>query len=195
MTEDDIYVAGDDEQEALLDTLTLAFAADPPTRFIWEKPADFLVNYRRLAMGLGGRSFEQGTAFVSADFAVAALWLPPEIDFDSEAFDAFFAEAVSAEKHAEMADIVPGFGSFHPHEPHWYLTMLGVDPARQGRGLGSLMLKHTLRRVDETGLPAYLESSNPKNVPLYERFGFEVLGVIKGSAFPPVTPMLRPAMS
>jgi len=194
MTEDDIYVAGDDEREALLDTLTLAFAADPPTRFIWEKPADFLVSYRRLASAMGGRGFEQGAAFVSADFAAAALWLPPGIGIDNEALDALFAEAVSAEKNAEMADIVPGFATFHPHEPHWYLAMLGVDPARQGRGLGSLMLKHTLRRVDETGTCAYLESSNPKNIPLYERFGFEVLGVIQGGEFPPVTPMLRPSM-
>jgi ribosomal protein S18 acetylase RimI-like enzyme len=92
-----------------------------------------------------------------------------------------------------MDKITPAFGSFHPHEPHWYLPWLGVDPALQGRGLGSLMLKHTLRRVDETGLPAYLESSNPKNIPLYERLGFEVLGVIQGGSFPPITPMLRPA--
>jgi hypothetical protein len=48
--------------------------------------------------------------------------------------------------------------------------------------------------VDETGLPAYLESSNPRNIPLYERFGFELLGVIQGGDFPPITPMLRSAM-
>lgn len=193
MTEDDIHVAGDDEREALLDTLTLSFAADPPTRYIWKTPAAFLGAFRRLATAMGGRAFEQGTAFISDDFTAAALWLPPGIDLDGEALDALLAETVPEETRAEMASIVPQFGSFHPHEPHWYLPWLGVDPACQGRGLGSLMLKHTLRRVDETSLPAYLESSNPKNVPLYERFGFEVLGVIQGKDFPPITPMLRPA--
>jgi ribosomal protein S18 acetylase RimI-like enzyme len=195
MTEDEIHVAGDDEREALLDTLTLAFAADPPNRYIWKSPATFLGAYRRLAVAMGGRAaFEQGTAFVSDDFAVAAIWLPPGVDIDGEAMNVVLAETVPEEIMIAMAPVVPQFGAFHPHDPHWYLPWLGVDPARQGRGLGSLMLKHTLRRVDETGLPAYLESSNPKNVPLYERFGFEVLGLIQGGDFPPVTPMLRPAM-
>jgi GNAT superfamily N-acetyltransferase len=195
MIDVEIHVAGDDEREALLDTLTLAFSADPPTRFIWRAPAAFLSAYRCLAMAMGGRAFEQGTAFVSDDFSVAALWLPPGIEIDSEALGALLSETVPAEIQGEMGQVTPEFGSFHPKAPHWYLPWLGVDPARQGRGLGSLMLKHTLRRVDETGLPAYLESSNPKNIPLYERFGFETLGVIRGGDFPPITPMLRPAMS
>jgi GNAT superfamily N-acetyltransferase len=193
MTEEEIHVAGEDEREALLATLTLAFTADPPTRFIWKSPAAYLSAFPRLATAMGGRAFDQGTAFVSEDFAAAALWLPPGIEIDGEALDTLIKETVPAATRAEMDKITPAFGSFHPHEPHWYLPWLGVDPALQGRGLGSLMLKHTLRRVDETGLPAYLESSNPKNIPLYERLGFEVLGVIQGGSFPPITPMLRPA--
>jgi len=71
--------------------------------------------------------------------------------------------------------------------------MIGVDPVRQGRGLGSALLEAGLARCDAEGAMAYLESSNPKNVPLYERYGFEVLGVIEPEDFPPLTPMLRPA--
>ena len=82
---------------------------------------------------------------------------------------------------------------YHPKEPHWYLPLLGVDPARQGQGLGSALLKHALAHCDAEGLPAYLESSNIKNVPLYERHGFEVLGVIQPGDFPPLYPMLRAA--
>ena len=53
-----------------------------------------------------------------------------------------------------------------------YLGLLSVSPQRQGRGLGSVLLEAGLARCDaEVGL-AYLESSNPRNVPLYERFGF-----------------------
>lgn len=195
MTDDDIHVAGDDEREALLDTLTLAFAADPPTRFIWTSPAAYLGAYRRLVLAMGGKAFEQGTAFVSDDLAVAALWLPPGIEMDGKALDALIVETAPDKVQADLALVVPQFGDYHPHEPHWYLPWLGVDPARQGRGLGSLMLKHSLRRVDETGLPAYLESSNPRNTPLYQRFGFEILGIIQAGDFPPITPMLRPAMT
>lgn len=64
-------------------------------------------------------------------------------------------------------------------EPHWYLAFIGVDPARQGSGVGAALLRSRLRRCDEEGLPAYLESSNPANVPLYEHFGFQVTGTLE----------------
>jgi ribosomal protein S18 acetylase RimI-like enzyme len=64
---------------------------------------------------------------------------------------------------------------------------------RQGRGLGSALLKAGLARCDAEGAAAYLESSNPKNVPLYERHGFEVIGLVQPADFPPLIPMLRPA--
>jgi ribosomal protein S18 acetylase RimI-like enzyme len=52
------------------------------------------------------------------------------------------------------------------------LYFLAVDPALQGMGLGSRILDATLKRIDEMGLPAYLENSNPRNTRLYERAGF-----------------------
>jgi hypothetical protein len=42
-------------------------------------------------------------------------------------------------------------------------------------------------------MPAYLESSNPANTALYQRFGFEGLGVIRVGHSPPMVPMLRSA--
>jgi ribosomal protein S18 acetylase RimI-like enzyme len=62
----------------------------------------------------------------------------------------------------------------HPSEPHWYLAILGVRPGQRGRGLGSALIRPGLERADADGLPCYLESSNPRNVSLYERHGFEV---------------------
>jgi len=66
-----------------------------------------------------------------------------------------------------------------PREPHFYLVILGVRPNRQGAGLGSALLSHTLSRLDEAGAPAYLESSNSVNVPLYQRHGFRVVDEIR----------------
>ncbi len=84
--------------------------------------------------------------------------------------------------------------SAHPREePHWYLSIIGVDPARQGQGVGAALLRSRLRRCAEDGLPAYLESSNPENVPLYQHFGFDVtgtLGLTEGA--PVVSTMWRP---
>ena len=73
------------------------------------------------------------------------------------------------------------------------LPLIGVDPVQQGRGQGGALLRHALERCDREGMPAYLESSNPRNVPLYERHGFESIGRIQAGSSPTVIPMLRRA--
>jgi ribosomal protein S18 acetylase RimI-like enzyme len=82
-------------------------------------------------------------------------------------------------------------GRYHPSEPHWYLPMLGVDPSQQGKGFGSALLQHALIQCDRDTKLAYLESSNPKNIPIYERHGFELLGTIQVGTSPSIFPMLR----
>jgi GNAT superfamily N-acetyltransferase len=188
-----IRAAAAEDVEKLLDTLTLAFAADPPIRYAWPRTSDYLANFRRFTVGLGGRGVEHHTAFVTDDFSAAALWLPPGVEPDAEAIGGLVAETMAEEKQAVIGEVLERMGGFHPTGPHWYLAAIGVDPARQGLGLGSALLKHTLQLCDAQGLPAYLESSNPKNLPLYERHGFEVMDVIQPEDFPPLYPMLRAA--
>lgn len=59
-------------------------------------------------------------------------------------------------------------------EPHWYLGVVGVEPALQGQGIGTALLTPRLRRADREGLPCYLETTRPDNLPFYERLGFGV---------------------
>ncbi|MGV0646239.1 GNAT family N-acetyltransferase [Mycolicibacterium sp. XJ879] len=66
----------------------------------------------------------------------------------------------------------------HPEEPHWYLGVIGSDPTVRGGGFGRALMQSRLDRVDAEHAPAYLESSNPDNIPYYQRFGFEVTGEI-----------------
>lgn len=58
---------------------------------------------------------------------------------------------------------------------HWYLMTIGVEPSRQGVGVGGRLLSTGLQRVDADGLPCYLETANPENLPFYQRHGFEVV--------------------
>ncbi len=85
-----------------------------------------------------------------------------------------------------------GIESRHPREPHLYLAVLGVRPEQQGQGLGTALLQPGISEADRLGLPAYLESSNPRNVPLYERHGFEVTEEVQLPSGPPVWLMWRP---
>jgi ribosomal protein S18 acetylase RimI-like enzyme len=92
-----------------------------------------------------------------------------------------------------MPKIFEQMEKFHPAEPHWYLPMIGVDPARQGGGVGSALMAEALKVIDRNGAMAYLESSNPRNISLYKRHGFEVIGEIQSGSSPIVRPMLRKA--
>lgn len=79
----------------------------------------------------------------------------------------------------------------HPSEPHWYLALLGVDPAHQGSGLGGQLLRTKLSMCDANGTPAYLETQKPENLPFYERFGFRVMKEISVKDCPSVWLMWR----
>jgi ribosomal protein S18 acetylase RimI-like enzyme len=80
----------------------------------------------------------------------------------------------------------------HPHKPpHFYLAVLGTDPAEQGRGVGSALLRPVLELCDREGLPAYLESSKESNVDFYARHGFRVTCEIRLPKGPPMWPMWR----
>jgi ketosteroid isomerase-like protein len=74
-------------------------------------------------------------------------------------------------------ELLERFEASHPRDrPHYYLSLLGTHPDRRGAGLGMGLLAENLERIDEQGMPAFLESSNPVNDSRYERLGFQRIG-------------------
>ena len=181
------------DQARALGTLVLAFAADPVERWLYPESQQYLTSFPPFLAAFGGRAFAAGTAWSADDLGAVALWLPPGTDADGDAIVAALTESVVAAQHAETFAVLGQMDEAHPRFPHWYLPWLGVDPARQGQGLGGDLLAHGLQRVDEDHLPAYLETPNPRTIPLYERHGFEVTGQTHSPTCSPVTLMLRRA--
>ena len=191
-----VHIVAPDAREVGLSTIVTAFAADPLLRWILPCADKYLNHSAGIFDGFGGVAFDAGTAYQVADFAGVALWVPPSHaqhhDNDDAEFSSSLTQLVVPEQMEEVATVLTQMQSYHPDYDCWYLPLIGVDPGHQGRGLGAQLMKYALASCDEAGLPAYLESSNPANISLYERFGFEVMGRIQTKTSPPVHPMLRP---
>ena len=98
---------------------------------------------------------------------------------------------MSASIRHDVFAVFEQMAKYHPTDPHWYLPIIGVDPAHQGNGLGDALMTYALQRCDHDHVPAHLESTNPRNISLYRRHGFEVLGTIQAGSSPPLVPTLR----
>lgn len=151
----------------------------------------YLTYWPPLVKAFGGAAFARGTADSIDDCSGVALWLAPTVEPDEEAMGAILEEAVPEGRRDEVFAQAAQMGEFHPTQPHWYLPLVGVDLPKVGRGYGSCLLRHALERVDQEGLPAYLEATSPLNRALYARHGFEDMGVIQVGGSPPLWPMLR----
>lgn len=179
-----------DERRAI-QTITSAFVADPVSRWCWPDLSQYLEAMPAFATAFAGRAFGQGTAFCAENYRAVALWLPPSSGIDEAAVEAVLRESIEPSRQAELHQLLEDMADCHPSEPHWYLPLIGVDPAAQGQGFGRALLQHTLERCDRDGTVAYLEATSRRNIPLYQRHGFQVVGSIQVGSSPPLTPMLR----
>jgi GNAT superfamily N-acetyltransferase len=181
-----------DKRERVVATIMLAFSTDPMSRWSLPDPAVFLAHFPDLVRAFAGSAFDDGTVYETADYSGAAVWLGPGRESDLARLIEVLQKAMSPDRFEQGGSLFEQMDAFHPREPHWYLPLIGVDPASQGRGYGARLMDHALRECDRTGLPAYLESSNPANVPFYATFGFKVMGEIQSGTSPVMYPMLRP---
>jgi ribosomal protein S18 acetylase RimI-like enzyme len=174
-----------------IDTLVLGFSADPIFRWLYSEPRQFLSTFPTLAQLYGGRAFEHDSAYHVDGYLGSALWLPPGVHPDEEGMISLFQDSLSEPTLSDAFSVLEQMDHFHPAEPCWHLAFIAVDPVRQGHGLGSRLLEHTLKVCDKDGKVAYLESTNPANLSLYIRHGFEVLGQMQAGGSPPMFPMVR----
>jgi ribosomal protein S18 acetylase RimI-like enzyme len=161
--------------------LARAFANDPFFTYVLSDPVErerlmppFMTAWTRYGLLLG-------EVYVTAGPVEAcAIWLPPSavIGRTEEHSDragvtavvSTFSDGARARYHA-MGQHQGRVREAAPSVPHWHLPFIGVDPARQGLGFGTLLLRAGLSRVDQDGVECRLFNDQPRNVPLYQRYG------------------------
>jgi GNAT superfamily N-acetyltransferase len=167
-----------DDIELLTDILSDSFSNDPIMNWVMPLPSIYPDFFRLLLTDL---YLPRGIAHHDSEGRAAALWLPPGETFSVPprwVFVSMLARLVGRKGLRplwRMHQQGSLFDHHHPTEPHFYLQFLGARHANQGQGAGSALLKHGTRMCDEHRMPAYLESSNILNVPLYQRHGFEII--------------------
>jgi ribosomal protein S18 acetylase RimI-like enzyme len=191
MTKPIVKTATTSDEAPAIAVVVLAFAADPAARWTWPDPHQYLVHFPHFIRALGGKAFAHESAYSVDGHVGAALWLPPAVRPEDDALVTLLRRTGAASAQKDLFAVFEQMERYHPREPHWYLPFIGIDPSRQGKGYGAALMKHALVPCDRDHALAYLESSNPKNIPLYERYGFELLGTIQVGTSPPIFPMLR----
>lgn len=198
MTRTTVRSVTEADAEQTIAALTLAFATDPVIRRFYPDPRDHLTHFAEMMRIQLVPAIARGSAHVADGFGAAAIWFPPADpdtapaeDASRSQMDALIGATASRDGNDDLFAALGEVEKFHPEEPHWYLFSIGVDPHRQNEGLGSLLLEHALPSSDTDGVIAYLESSNPRNVPFYERHGFEVKEVVQVGTSPTFTLMVR----
>jgi GNAT superfamily N-acetyltransferase len=164
---------------AVAETLGRAFENDPVWGWAFEDPE---IERKRDALAtvfgfLAEAALDHGWVRATDGVEAVALWIPPGKPEMSPADEARFPEVVAAACNPtsarRVADLMEAFDRNHPHgPPHFYLSLLATHPDHAGNGLGMALVADNLAEIDAAGSPAFLESTNPANIPRYERAGF-----------------------
>jgi RimJ/RimL family protein N-acetyltransferase len=161
-------------------TLAQAFYDDP--HFRWFVRDD---TKRMLALERGFSTFirrvwlRQDEGYTHERLIGAALWMPPDTWHMGPLAQLLLLPAIVSNLRADTPRLLKALTFIekkHPREPeHWYLPVIGITPAWQGRGYGAALLRAVLERCDTDRVPAYLEASSARSRVLYERNGFEAV--------------------
>jgi GNAT superfamily N-acetyltransferase len=169
-------------------TMARAFADDPVMSWILPDEAARLARLPRFfAVSMRGVLRHEASELMTLGQQIAgcAVWLPPGTWLPStwRQLAALPGYARALGSRLTVASVTyRALADAHPAAPHWYLAGLGTDPPLQGTGIGSELMRSRLARCDATGQPAYLESSNERNVPFYQRHGFRVTAELRTPA-------------
>ncbi|MFC7328006.1 GNAT family N-acetyltransferase [Marinactinospora rubrisoli] len=184
---EEVRPAVPEDAAAIADALADAFADYGWTR--WALPEDdYHGRLRAMQLYFIERiGLPHGRIWVTDDVSAAAVWTCPDIEVPADLFAAPELIGLYGDRAAAVARADELLAPHRPAEPCWFLATVGVRGDVQGRGLGGRVIAPGLRAADESGRPAFLETSEPRNVRFYRRLGFTVTAEVRLPDGAPVT--------
>lgn len=179
-----ITVATPSDLGQAVSCLAAAFAEDPITGFLLQAGPGYqkrvtqffsLLMRARIALGMPVLVARDATGIHGA--AMGYTTVPPDWPRDvTEEWDAFEMATPGMTDRLAIYDEIAK--KCKPSAPHYYLGVIGIDPAMHGQGIGTRLLKSfcELSAADPLSGGIYLETANPANVQFYRRAGFTETG-------------------
>ncbi|HEX7168892.1 MAG TPA: GNAT family N-acetyltransferase [Acidimicrobiales bacterium] len=173
-----VRTATDDDGPALIGFLSRAFATDPLFEWVFPDEERRVADLALLFELVWAANSRLGHSLITDDRTGIAMWAPPgqwkTPPETAMTYGPRLVEAYAEDDMRRLMSFHDAVDEHHPEESHYYLGVLGVDPDHHARGIGSACLAAGLAVADAAHQPAYLETTNEKNLPLYERHGFAV---------------------
>jgi len=165
-----------DDVELVARICAEGFTADPLMQWVFPDPNTRAEGLRLAFTGLARSYFAPNSVVHVVGDACVTLWRGPDYEAPPASSDGA-SSPFSSDVQERFRILGELMEIAHPHDrPHWYLNVIATVPHRQGHGLGAEALRPVLERCDAEKIPAYLESSNPRNMTLYRRHGFDDVG-------------------
>jgi ribosomal protein S18 acetylase RimI-like enzyme len=187
------------EAVAVSQMLARAFWDDPLTSHLLADESTRGTRLPKMFQLLMTLARPYNSCFVTSGNEAAALWRPPgkwHIHWWQYITNAPAMLGVFGPNALGVISTMDEVEKNHPTTPHWYLQVIGTDPAKQGKGFGGVIMRERLKVADRSRMPCYLESSKESNIPIYQSFGFTVTGEIKvPKGGPTLYPMWRPVQA
>jgi GNAT superfamily N-acetyltransferase len=190
------------ERSAVVGALARAFYDDPLFNYFVPDP----ISQSRGLLTFMGAAVTDATPFgeiwvarTNGKIACAAVWLPPgkyprgtrrDLMTNLRGAPTFVR---SGRRLSGALRLLNALDKAHHEisEPHYYLAILGTDPLYQRTGAGGAALQPVLRRCDDEGIVAYLETQKEENIAYYARHAFELIDKIEVAGVPPVWTLSR----
>jgi GNAT superfamily N-acetyltransferase len=191
-------LASEDDFDALVETIAVAFHNDPVWSWAFPDAEKRPAQFREWWPLFVRSALPQGFTWMTPKAESVTVWTRrnlPELTDESLATIPPLLDKLLGTRAPTVLEGLLLFDAAHPHdEPHYYLGFVATHDDHRGHGIAEQLLAQNLALIDAEHMPAYLESSNPKNLTRYGRLGFvprEEFALPDNG--PPVTTMWRPA--
>ena len=173
------------DDRRVVEILTEAFSDNQSVNYVIKQDSHRLKRIRRLMQYAVATCHDFGEVWLSDDRNACALTVLS---------DRKRSTAAVMRRDVQLAFLSTGLSNVyrtlrreaqikaaHPDGPFCHLWFVGVATAAQGQGKGSQLLKTVIDHHHAQLQSIYLETSTQRNLPWYQRFGFEVYGELNFS--------------